>query len=137
MGKSVCEPLVLESKKGYIILYIGCGLCSVALLLLCAYSRVFSGILLFFICAVVLFALAVATASHKILIEGKTIFEKRLFRKRKIEFSQVKYLSLKKDNDAEIICVHSDTGIVIKIPKSYQNIEKFEALAIKNRWRWK
>ena len=38
----------------------------------------------------------------------------------------MEYLSLKKDNEAEIICIHSNAGGMIKIPKSYKNVEMFE-----------
>lgn len=49
----------------------------------------------------------------------------------------MEYLSLKKDNEAEIICIHSNAGGMIKIPKSYKNVEMFEVLIAKQHWKWK
>ena len=130
-------PLILEPKKGYIILY-GVGfLCSAILWLLCTGYGVFAGFLIFLINSVILFILFITSTRHKIVVEKNKIIEKKLLRNKSIEFVQVEYLSLKKDNEAEIICIHSNAGGMIKIPKSYKNVEMFEVLIAKQHWKWK
>ena len=81
--------------------------------------------------------LMVGYFKNSVIIEKSTIIEKKLFVKREITFGQVDYLSLKKDNDIDIICVHSKTGMIIKVPNSYQNFEIFEEIIEKQHWHWK
>lgn len=131
------ETLILKSGKGYVIFYAVFCACSFLLFLMCAYYGILIGVVVFFLCVVLLLMMFVTVLTNKITIEKNVIFEKKLFRKRKINFAQVDYLSLKRDNNVEIICVHSNQGMVIKIPKSYQNIEIFETIISKQRWRWK
>lgn len=87
--------------------------------------------------SVILFILFIISTRHKIVVEKNKIIEKKLLRNKSIEFVQVEYLSLKKDNEAEIICIHSNAGGMIKIPKSYKNVEMFEVLIAKQHWKWK
>lgn len=130
-------PLILKNGKYYLVIYSIFGVASGFLCVGCTYYGIILGTLLFLTCTITFVILIISTDNNRVIIENNTIFEKKIFTKREIRFEQVDYLSLKKDNDIDIVRIHSKTGVVIKVPNSYQNFEMFEAIIAKKHWRWK
>lgn len=69
-------------------------------------------------------------------MEDNMILERSGIWKHIIRFSDINYLTLEKQGNAEIICIHSNRGGVIKVPKYCKNIEQFEAIISEQHWRY-
>ena len=125
-----------EGKFSVIFATVFCS-CSLLMLILNLFYGSFVGIFIFFVCFIIFFRAFVETITNKIIIEEETILEKNLFHTYKMDFADVKYLSLKKEKDMEKIFIYSNQGMVIKVPKKYQNIELFERFVKKQHWKYK
>lgn len=130
--------ITMKMGKGYVIFDAVCVVLFVIFFLMSAYYGVTSGILLFFVCIIGAVFNYFNRKTKRIIVENNTIIEKRMLKKqKKIEFGEVAYLSLARKNNTEVIGVHSNKGITIKIPKYYQNVEMFESIISKQHWRWR
>lgn len=130
--------ITMKMGKGYVIFDAVCVVLFVIFFLMSAYYGVTSGILLFFVCIIGSVFNFFNRKVRRITVENNTIIEKRMLKKqKKIEFREVAYLTLARKNNTEVIGVHSNTGVSIKIPKFYQNVEMFEVIILKQRWQWK
>jgi hypothetical protein len=128
----------MKMGKGYVIFDAICVIAFVILFLMSAYYGVTSGVFGFFVCIIGSIFNFFYRKARKIIVENRTIIEKRMLKKQKtIGFGEVAYLTLTSKNNTEEIGVFSDTGTSIKIPKYYQNVEMFETIIAKQHWRWK
>lgn len=130
--------IVMRMGKGYVIFDAVCIGVLAVFFGGCAYYGMLFGAFFFFVCFIgSVFSFFSRKARH-IMVENRTIIEKRLMRKPKnIHFSEVEYLTLAEGNNTAIICIHSKTGSVIKIPQYFRNVEMFETIITKQHWRWK
>lgn len=130
--------IIMYMGKGYVIFDTICVVIFIIFFLMSAYYSVISGVLLFFVCIIGAVFNFFNRKARKIIVENSVIIEKRMLRKQKrINFDQVEYLTLIRKNNTDVICIYSNTGISIKVPKYYQNVEMFDEIIEKQRWRWK
>lgn len=92
---------------------------------------------LFFICIMDSSSLTINALTSRIIVEDNMILKRSGIWKHIIKFSDIKYLTLEKQGNTEIICIHSNRGGVIKVPKYCKNIEQFEAIISEQHWRYK
>ena len=131
------SDIIIKMGKGYVILDGASIVVFVIFFLMSAYYGVTSGVIFFFVCAIGSVFYFFSRKRRRIIVEDNTIIEKRMLKRvRKIKFREVKYLSLVKINNTEEIVIHSSTGVVIKVPKHYQNVELFETIIDKQQWKW-
>lgn len=130
--------VTMKMGKGYVIFDAICVIIFIVFFGGSAYYGIVSGVLLFSICIIGAVFNFFNRKTRKIIVENNTIIEKKILKRQKeIKFAEVTYLNLARDKNTDVICVHSKTGISIKIPKYYQNVEMFEAIITKQHWPWK
>ncbi len=132
------NDIVMNMGIGYVIFDAVCVAIFVIFFLMSAYSGVVYGVLMFFVGIIGSIFSFFSRKSRRIIVRDHNIIEKKMLKKQKrIDFAQVKYLTIEKGNNTDIICVHSKEGGVIKVPKYFQNVQKFEEIIAKQHWRWK
>lgn len=129
--------IIMKIGRGYVIFDGVCVILFLIFFLMSVYYGLISGILLFFACIIGGAFNFFSRKAKRITVENNTLIEKKMMKKKKIEFKEVAYLSLLKKNNTEIISVHSKNNTIIKIPKYYQNVEMFETIISKQQWRWR
>lgn len=130
--------IVLKMGNGYVIFDVACIAVFVILFILSLCTDVTSGIIFFFICTIGSIINFFNRKNRQNIVENNTIIEKKWLRKQKeIEFKEVVYLTLKVGNNTNIICVHSKTGVIVKIPQYFQNVDLFETVISNNKWKYK
>lgn len=132
------NTITMKMDKGYVIFDAVCVVLSVIFFLMSAYYGVTPGILFFFVCIIGAIFNFLSRKARRIIVENHTIIEKRMLKKqKKIEFNDVAYFTLINGNNTVIIEIHSNTGVIIKIPRFYQNVEMFESIIFKQHWSLK
>lgn len=129
------ETIIIKMGKGYVIFDAVCVIIFILFFLMSAYYSVTSGVLFFFVCTIGAVFNFLDRKTRRIIVENDTIIEKRMLRKQKrIKFNDVDYFTLVEGNNTVIIVIRSNTGITIKIPRCYQNVEMFESMMFKQYW---
>lgn len=130
--------IIMKLGTVYVIFDAVCILVFVIFFLLSLYYDVTSGVIFFFISIIGSIVSFFERRARKIIVENNTIIENKMWRKRKeIKFAEVDHLTLTSGNNTEIICVYSKTGVTIKIPKYFQNVDMFETVILNHRWKYK
>lgn len=130
--------IIMKLGTVYVIFDAVCILVFVIFFLLSLCYDVTSGVIFFFISIIGSIVSFFERRARKIIVENNTIIENKMWRKRKeIKFAEVDYLTLTSGNNTEIICVYSKTGVTIKVPKYFQNVDMFETVILNHRWKYK
>lgn len=130
------DVIIMKMKKPYVIFDGFCVGVFVIFLIGTSYYRMFFGMIFSFFMIIVSIFNFFIRKSKRIIVEKNTITQEQLFKKQKcIKFGNISHIAYEKENNLDIIVVHSKNDIFIKIPLYFENVEIFEEIASQHKWK--
>lgn len=130
MNEFVLVPTAINKITSYV-----CVIAILVIDILCIYVRHLLAIMAMTTFLIFLIFLCIAVSVEKIIVKDHVIIWNRFLRKTKlIDFSDIKYVKMT-EGDQPQIYIYSEKGLEMKFSKFMDNINVFEELIVRQKWK--